>query len=219
MDRNVLFVGAEPVLIAHLKEVFSTDGYNFHVIKETGNEHRTEQEIIQKINDVVGKKGKIDILIIGALYKESEDFNAVTFDSFERYMHISVHTPFLYTKACVRKMERHRFGRVIILTSTVSQIGDMDVLPSIASGCLETFVKSTAREEARKGITINCLSLGYIDDWKETLHNNVKNFHDNHFPLKAPLDLSDVALEIKELSTSINGKLNGQIIQFDGGTL
>lgn len=219
MERNVLFVGAEPTLITHLQDILKLERHRFFLIEETGEDETSEQEIIKAVDNIIEEAGKIDVLIIGLLYKGESSFDEITFDSYEKFIHKSVHTPFLYAKTCVRKMERERFGRIIILTSTVAQLGDLDALPAIASGSLEVFVKSAAREEAKKGITINALSLGYIENWQATDSHSVKQFHDHHFPYKTTFNLRDVANEIKELAINENGLLNGQIIRLDGGTL
>lgn len=85
-----------------------------------------------------------------------EDWRAV--------MSINLDGAFLITKAVIRSMLRLRRGRIIYISSDAGLLGDhMRAAYSASKSGLFGLAKSTARELAAAGITVNALAPGLID--------------------------------------------------------
>jgi 3-oxoacyl-[acyl-carrier protein] reductase len=68
------------------------------------------------------------------------------------------------TRLVLPSMLKHRFGRVITLSSAVAAMGNpgQSVYAAAKAG-VEGFSRSVAREVAAKGVTVNCVAPGWID--------------------------------------------------------
>jgi enoyl-[acyl-carrier-protein] reductase (NADH) len=80
-------------------------------------------------------------------------------------------------------------------------------------------VKSVAREEARRGITANAIAVGPVAGWSASETDVLRRFHEHYFPFKEPVHVAELAAAIVTLTTEPSGRINGQIVRFDGGTL
>jgi len=67
-------------------------------------------------------------------------------------------------KLAVKAMIRNRYGRIINVTSPISHMGMPGQANYAASKAGQVgFTKSMAKEVARRNITVNCLSPGFVD--------------------------------------------------------
>ena len=71
---------------------------------------------------------------------------------------------FILMKSLLPTMRQEQFGRIINFSSVVPQIGTMGTSAYAGSkSALWGLTKVIANENAQKGITANCLNLGYFD--------------------------------------------------------
>jgi NAD(P)-dependent dehydrogenase (short-subunit alcohol dehydrogenase family) len=98
-------------------------------------------------------------------------------------------------------------------------LGDEDILASSVSLGLEGLIRSIAREGARRGVVANALVVGQIEGWDEATSQISRPLYEVYFPFRQPFRVGDLAQAIVELTTSPGGKINGQIVGFDGGTI
>jgi 3-oxoacyl-[acyl-carrier protein] reductase len=216
MTRSALFVGTSSELGDQLETAFSQAGF---ALERVDPAHASsEAEVHQQVAEL-DARAPIEILVWGALYPSGHGFMDVTLDGYQKYMRQAVHSAFFHVRACLRGMGKRRSGRLLLLTSLSAGVGDPDVLRGTASGVLNTFVKSVAREEARRGITVNGIAVGPVAGWPASETDVLRRFHEHYFPFKEPVDVVDLARTIVTLTTEPSGRVNGQIVRFDGGTL
>ena len=84
--------------------------------------------------------------------------------AWEKEVSISLNGAFYWTREVLPFMIENKWGRIINISSLAGVIGAPG-LPcySACKGGLIAFTKSVAIEVAKKGITVNALSLGFID--------------------------------------------------------
>ncbi len=122
-------------------------------------------------------------------------------------------------KNVVRPMMKQRFGRIINITSVVGVTGNAGQANYAASKAgLIGLTKSTAKELASRGITVNAIAPGYIaTDMTADLAEDVKQKLSESIPigrLGTPGDLAPAAIF---LASDEAGYITGQTLIVDGG--
>lgn len=86
------------------------------------------------------------------------------FGEWKNVFDVNTHGTFLLIKHFLPLMREQHYGRIINLSSVVPQIGTMGTAAYAGSkSALWGMTKVIANESASKGITINCLNLGYFN--------------------------------------------------------
>jgi len=219
MAKTALFVGTDERLERELRKQLGERGYTVSAFVNAEQELTSEELIARQVQKLYQQAGQIDLFIWGALYPGLTSLEELTLPAYQAYMHKAVHSAFYFSKACIKVMEKKRSGRILFLTNIAATLGELDVLFTVANGCLNTFVKSVAREEGRRGITANALMLGRIEDWEITHQPVIDSFYQHYYPFREEIDFFHLAQTIVHLTTEETSTLNGQLVKLDGGTL
>jgi len=84
-------------------------------------------------------------------------------EDWNKVINVNLTGTFYLIRAILPVMREHNFGRIINLSSIVSQTGVMGTSAYAASKAgINGMIKSIALENAQKGITINNINLGYF---------------------------------------------------------
>lgn len=127
------------------------------------------ESVFAAVEAVKADFDKIDILVNNAGVWEHRDvpgrqrFEEMDPVEWKRLMDIDVDGVFHVTQAVLPEMLRNGYGRIVNLTSIAGEAG----LPgyadySTAKAGMITFTKTLAMENAKKGITVNCVSPGMV---------------------------------------------------------
>jgi acetoacetyl-CoA reductase len=121
-------------------------------------------ESCQKMVDQVTKEvGPIDILINNAGITRDMTFKKMTKVDWDAVMHTNLDSVFNVTKPIVDGMVERGWGRIINVSSVNGQKGAFGQTNySAAKAGMHGFTKALAYEVARKGVTVNTISPGYI---------------------------------------------------------
>ncbi len=115
------------------------------------------------IAQVVKDHGPIDILINNAGITRDMTFKKMTKPDWDAVMHTNLDSVFNLTKPVVDGMVERGWGRVINVSSVNGQKGAFGQTNySAAKAGMHGFTKALALEVARKGVTVNTISPGYI---------------------------------------------------------
>jgi len=117
-----------------------------------------------KMVDRVSKEvGPIDILINNAGITRDMTFRKMTKVDWDAVIHTNLDSVFNVTKPIVDGMVERGWGRVINVSSVNGQKGAFGQTNySAAKAGMHGFTKALALEVARKGVTVNTISPGYI---------------------------------------------------------
>lgn len=163
--------------------------------------------------------GRIDILVNNAgitrdgllLRMKDADWDAV--------LETNLKGAFVCTRAVSKVMSKQRYGRIINISSVVGEMGN----PGQANYCaskagLIGLTKSNARELARRNITVNAITPGYIvTDMTEDLNEKTKADLTAQIPLGRLGEADDVAQAVLFLASAGAGYVTGQSIGVNGG--
>jgi len=124
----------------------------------------TDYESCQKmVAQVTRDLGPIDILINNAGITRDMTFKKMTKVDWDSVIHTNLDSVFNVTKPIVDGMVERGWGRVINVSSVNGQKGAFGQTNySAAKAGMHGFTKALALEVAKKGVTVNTISPGYI---------------------------------------------------------
>lgn len=184
----------------------------------------TKEAEAQKLVDAALELGdSIDFLVnnAGGLVKRVP---IAEFDEshFETIMDINVKTAFIMAKLVAPAMKKQKSGKVINLSSQAAHDGGGGGAAAYASskGAIWTFTKSLAKEMAPHGVTVNCVSPGFIAS--TAFHNTftpkeVQEKMPTLIPLGRAGNADDIANVVLFMASSLSDYMTGQTIEVNGG--
>ncbi|HXN15873.1 MAG TPA: beta-ketoacyl-ACP reductase [Usitatibacter sp.] len=142
-----------------LKEMASRD-YHFHAYACDVADFDSCQKAVQRVTQDLGP---IDILINNAGITRDMTFKKMTKVDWDAVITTNLDSVFNVTKPIVDGMVERGWGRVINVSSVNGQKGAFGQTNySAAKAGMHGFTKALALEVARKGVTVNTISPGYI---------------------------------------------------------
>jgi 3-oxoacyl-(acyl-carrier-protein) reductase len=163
--------------------------------------------------------GFIDILVNNAGITRDRSFLKLSLDQWQEVLLVNLDGAFNLTGKLLPNMIEAKWGRVINITSIVGQIGNFGQSNyAVAKGGLMAFTKTLAREVAKKGITVNAVSPGYIDtDMTKVVPENVLQSVRDLTPMGRLGTAEEVAIAVQFLADPRSSFITGQIINVNGG--
>jgi 3-oxoacyl-[acyl-carrier protein] reductase len=125
----------------------------------------TDAASIDRIFDEVAQQlGPIDILVPNATCDQPElTIEQYDWELYQWMLDFFVKSPTLLTKACLPHMKQQGWGRIVHITSEVFELGKAPFSAYVAAkGGQVGLARSTARELAPFGITVNMIAPGWI---------------------------------------------------------
>jgi acetoacetyl-CoA reductase len=116
------------------------------------------------VKQVEAALGPVEILVNNAGITRDSMFHKMTFDQWSAVLRTNLDSMFAMTRPVIEGMRERNSGRIINISSINGQKGQLgQVNYSASKAGIIGFTKALALENARKGITINCICPGYID--------------------------------------------------------
>ncbi len=112
---------------------------------------------------IVAEMGVIDVLVNNAGITRDASIRKMTLDDWRAVLHTDLDSIFNMTKQVLDGMVEHGWGRIINISSINGQKGAFGQSNySAAKAGIHGFTKSVALEVAKKGVTVNTVSPGYL---------------------------------------------------------
>ncbi|MGB1108718.1 MAG: acetoacetyl-CoA reductase [Gammaproteobacteria bacterium] len=110
------------------------------------------------------KVGPIDILVNGAGITRDNTLRKMTPDQWSAVIRVNLDSVYNVTQPLIAGMTERGHGRIVNISSVNGQKGQFGQANySAAKAGMHGFTKAVAQEVARKGVTVNTVSPGYID--------------------------------------------------------
>jgi len=140
-------------------------------------------------------------------------------DDWKKIIDINLTSTFLLTKYSIKQMLKNKFGRVVNITSVVGHTGNAGQTNYSASKAgIIGMSKSFAIEYAKKNITINCVSPGFIvTDMTMNIAEKVKLYLTSRIPMGKLGTGEDVSNCVAFLSSEQASYITGETIHVNGG--
>jgi acetoacetyl-CoA reductase len=136
------------------------EGYNFAIYQaDVGNYPDCEAMIRQVEQDL----GPIDVLVNNAGITKDTTLRKMKPDQWQAVIKSDLDSVYNMTQPVIQGMIERGFGRVINISSINGQKGQIGQANySAAKAGIHGFTKAVAQEVARKGVTVNTVSPGYV---------------------------------------------------------
>ncbi len=176
-----------------------------------------ETDVENLIKTVQSRSGQIDILINNAGITRDGLLMRMKSEDWQSVINLNLSGVFLCTRAVSRQMLKQKKGRIVNITSVVGLMGNAGQAnyASAKAGVIG-LTRSTAKEFASRGITVNAVAPGFIstDMTKELEAEGILSA----IPLGTFGTPEQVAGTVRFLvADPAAAYITGQVIQVDGG--
>jgi 3-oxoacyl-[acyl-carrier protein] reductase len=178
-------------------------------------------QVEKVVNNIAEEFKRIDVLVNNAGISKDSLLIRIDPSDWDKILAVNLKGAFNFTKSTARVMMRQKYGRIINITSVVGIMGNAGQSSYSASKAgLVGLTKSTAKELALRGITVNAVAPGYIQTpMTENLSQAVKEGYLSSIPLGKAGTPQQVANLVLFLASDEADYITGQVIQIDGGLL
>jgi len=189
---------------------------NIKIKKFDISEHSRIKEFI---DTVVLELGGLDILINNAGTNMDNLSLRMKDDEWKKVIDINLTSTFLLSKHSIRNMLKNKFGRIVNITSIVGHTGNAGQANYAASKAgIIAMSKSLATEYAKKNITVNCVSPGFIvSDMTMNIAKKVILYLTSRIPMGKLGTGEDVSNCVAFLSSDQASYITGETIHVNGG--
>lgn len=161
----------------------------------------------------------INVIVNNAGISEQGLYTDTTLENLLNMINTNLTATMIVTQKICKNMIKLRYGRIINISSIFGVYGgSCEVIYSASKGGIISFTKALSRELGLSNITVNCLSLGFIDS-KMNSHldrDSIEKFAESTSlgRIGRPKEVAEV---ISFLAGDKSSYVTGQIIGVDGG--
>ena len=212
LNASVLGTGTNSEKLDSLKKEFPnllTEQFNI-------SQHEKIDEFIDK---VFSNLDGIDVLINNAGITKDNLSLRMKNDEWQKVIDVNLTSTFYLCKSAIKKMLKNKYGRIINITSIVGHTGNIGQGNYSASKAgVVAMSKSLAIEYAKKNITVNCISPGFI---KTNMTDKISEKFKSELMSKIPMNRlgsgEDVSNTVAFLSSDAASYITGETIHVNGG--
>ena len=212
LEANVLGNGTKAEKLDQIKKKYP----NIKVKRFDISEHSRIEEFIDNVSlELEG----LDILINNAGTNADNLSLRMKVEEWKKVVDVNLTSTFLLSKYAIKKMLKNKFGRVVNITSVVGHTGNLGQSNYAASKAgIIGMSKSLAIEYAKKNITVNCVSPGFIvSDMTTNIAEKVKLYLTSRIPMGKLGTGEDVSNCAAFLSSEQASYVTGETIHVNGG--
>ncbi len=169
--------------------------------------------------EVESKCGPVDILVNGAGITRDNTLRKMTPDQWSAVIRVNLDSVYNCTQPLVGGMAERGWGRVINISSINGQKGQFGQANySAAKAGMHGFTKAVAQEVARKGVTVNTISPGYIDSpMINAVPEEIREGIRKAIPVQRFGKPSEIARSVAFLAHEEGGFITGADLSVNGG--
>ena len=212
LDGHILATGTKVEKLEGLKKKFP----KIITKKFDISEHLKISNFIEEASKELGG---LDILVNNAGINMDNLSLRMKDEEWKKVININLTSTFLLSKHAIKQMLKNKFGRIVNITSVVGHTGNLGQSNYSASKSgIIGMSKSLAIEYAKKNITVNCVSPGYIiSDMTMNIAEKVKLYLTSRIPMGKLGTGEDVSNCVAFLSSEQASYVTGETIHVNGG--
>lgn len=163
--------------------------------------------------------GPVDILVNNAGITSDMQCSKMELDAWHNVINTNLNSVFYVTRHAINGMIERKFGRIINISSMNGQKGQFgQVNYSASKAGIHGFTKALALEVARKGITVNTISPGYVAT--EMVMKIPQDYRDQliaQIPVGRFGEPDEIARAVIFLAADESGFITGANLNINGG--
>jgi len=212
LEGSVMATGTNTAKLDAIKKDFP----KINVLKFDISEHKKIEEFIENVSSQLTG---LDVLVNNAGINMDNLSLRMNEDEWKKVIDINLGSTFLMSKYAIKKMLRNKYGRVVNITSIVGHTGNLGQANyAAAKAGIIGMSKSLAIEYAKKNITINCVSPGFIKSkMTDNIVESVKAALTSRIPMSRLGTGEDVSNTVAFLSSEAASYITGETIHVNGG--
>jgi len=180
-----------------------------------------EDQVKSSFKSIISEFGKIDILVNNAGITRDQLVMRMKRADWDSVLNTNLTSAYLCTQQAIASMLKHRWGRIINITSIFGQMGQAGQANYAASKAgLIGLTMAIAREVGSRSITCNAVAPGFIETaMTSVLPAEVKQNALKMIPLGRIGSSDDVANCVAFLASEEAGYITGHVLNVNGGML
>ena len=172
-----------------------------------------------EIKKIINNQPKIDVLINNAGIASMNHSLLTPISTARKIIETNFIGTFLLCREACKIMKKNNYGRIINFTTVGTKlIIEGEAIYTASKAAIVGMSKSLAIEYAKKNITINCVSPGFIKTkMTDNILENVKAVLTSRIPMARLGTGEDVANTVAFLSSDAASYITGETIHVNGG--
>ncbi len=191
-------------------------GFDLKIVHGDVSDFKSAEKMIQQVTDEIGV---IDILVNNAGITRDTPLNKMTTEQWNEVINANLSSIFNCTRLVIDKMIEKGWGRIINISSINGQKGQFGQTNyAAAKAGMHGFTKSLALEVAKKGITVNTISPGYIaTDMVKKVKDEILQKIIGQIPVNRLGKPEEIAAAVAYLASDDAGLITGSNLSINGG--
>ena len=212
LEGNILATGTNDEKLNNLKKNYP----KIEILKFDISQH---EKIENFVEDASSKLNGLDVLINNAGITLDNLSLRMKNDEWQKVIDINLTSTFFLCKFGIKKMLKNKYGRIINISSIVGHTGNLGQSNYSASKAgMVAMSKSLAIEYAKKNITINCVSPGFIEtNMTEKINESIKEVLLSRIPMNKLGNGEDVSNTVAFLASDSASYITGETLHVNGG--
>tara|TARA_B100001123_G_scaffold417769_1_gene520923 strand:- start:26 stop:760 length:735 start_codon:yes stop_codon:yes gene_type:complete len=212
LQGSILATGTKSEKLESLKKEFPS----ISILKFDISDHSRIEEFIENVSSQLTG---LDILVNNAGINMDNLSLRMKDEEWQKVIDINLGSTFLLSKYAIKKMLKNKYGRIVNITSIVGHTGNLGQSNYSASKAgIIGMTKSLAIEYAKKNITLNCVSPGFIQStMTDKIVESIKSMLTSRIPMSRLGTGEDVANTVVFLSSDAASYITGETIHVNGG--
>ena len=212
LEGSVLATGTKIEKLEALKKEFS----NINILKFDISDHSKIEEFVENVSSQLNG---LDVLVNNAGINADNLSLRMKDEEWKKVIEVNLGSTFFLCKYAIKKMLKNKYGRIVNITSVVGHTGNIGQANYAASKAgINGMSKSLAIEYAKKNITINCVSPGFIQSkMTDNIVESIKAVLTSRIPMAKLGTGEDVSNTVAFLSSDAASYITGETIHVNGG--
>ena len=213
VGANILASGTKVEKLEDLKKRFE----NIKILKFDMSHSEKIDEFIENATNNLG--GGLDCIVNNAGITQDNLAIRMSLDEWQKVININLTSTFLMCKFAIKKMLKNKSGKIVNITSVVGHTGNLGQANYTASKAgIVAMSKSLAIEYAKKNITVNCVSPGFIQtNMTDKINESIKEVLTSRIPMNKLGNGEDVSNTVAFLASEAASYITGETIHVNGG--